>query len=243
MSVPEDFFECTNKIVLNRILSQFVLETKKTNGEPYPPSTLHQLMCGLLRHMRAIKPECPNFLDKKDTSFAGLGVMDSVFHRLHSEGLGTIVDHAKTISKEDEDKLWASGIMGIGNPKALQNAAFYIVGKMFCLRGGTELRNLKPSQIRRMNDPNQYIYNEHVSKTNNGTFKKLHVKSKNVPILENPEAGERCPVFILDMYFSKLPDEAFKKDIFFPDLSNKLQRSLLHHGILEVNLWEEILLI
>ena len=116
--------------------------------------------------------------------------------------------------------------MGVSN---LQNAAFYIVGKMFCLRGGTELRNLRPSQISRMNDPNQYVYNEYVSKTNNGTFKKFHVKSKVVPVVECPEAAERCPVFVFDKYFSKLPDEAF---IFFRPLK-QCQKSLLHHGIVE----------
>ena len=34
---------------------------------------------------------------------------------------------------------------GLNSPTALQNAAFYVVGKMFCLRGGAEHRELKKS--------------------------------------------------------------------------------------------------
>ena len=43
--------------------------------------------------------------------------------------------------------------MGTTTPRALQNAAFFIVGKMFCLRGGNELRNLKLSQIVLLHNP------------------------------------------------------------------------------------------
>ena len=37
--------------------------------------------------------------------------------------------------------------MGESTPKALQNAAFFVVGKMFSLRGGAEHRNLKISHV------------------------------------------------------------------------------------------------
>ena len=30
-----------------------------------------------------------------------------------------------------------------------------------------------------------------------------------------PQPGEHCPVHVLDLYFSKLPQEAFKQDILF----------------------------
>ena len=166
--------------------------------------------------MRTLNPNCPNFLDKKDNEFLSLhGAMDVVFHQLHSAGVGRDTKHARTLSIEDEQKLWQSGVMGTTTPAALQNATFFIVGKMFCLRGGTELRNLKPSQMKRLNDPNRYVYTEYTSKTQPGSFKKLYIKNKVVPIFECPEVGEQCPVLILDKYFSKLPPEAFSNDIFF----------------------------
>ena len=42
------------------------------------------------------------------------------------------------------------------------------------------------------------------SKTNDGSFKKLPVKGKKVPIYACPDIGERCPVHIRDKYLSKL---------------------------------------
>ena len=85
---------------------------------------------------------------------------------------------------------------------------------MFCLRGGQEHRALKLSQLQRCDD-GRYVYYENVSKNRNGSFKQLHIKNKVVPVFACPEAGERCPVCILDQYISKLPEEAKQKDLFY----------------------------
>ena len=98
--------------------------------------------------MREVNPHCPNFLDKKDACFRQLHhSLDVHFNRLHSNGIGRQVKHAEVISKSDEQRLWESGVMGVNDPKALQNAVFYTVGKMLCLRGGVEHRALKLSQL------------------------------------------------------------------------------------------------
>ena len=94
---------------------------------------------------------------------------------------------------------WSPTLHGTKTPKALQNAAFFIVGKMFCLRGSVELRELKPSQIKRYTNSDRYIYSENVSKNRNGTFKQLNIANKVIPLFSCPEAGERCPMHILDM--------------------------------------------
>ena len=41
--VPDNFFSCSDPIVFSLHLSRYVYETRKTNGEPYPPKTIHQL--------------------------------------------------------------------------------------------------------------------------------------------------------------------------------------------------------
>ena len=102
--------------------------------------------------------------------------------------------------------------MGVSTHRYLQNAAFFVVGKMFSLRGGVEHRNLKLSQLTRNHDPDHYIYQENVSNTNSGSFKKLHIKGKVVPIYASPHLGERCPVYVLDTYLSKLPQKAIECD-------------------------------
>ena len=90
--------------------------------------------------------------------------MDSRFHQLHSTGVGRETKHARVLTRDDEDKLWRSGVMGTKTPKALQNATFYVVGKMFSLRGGTELRNVKISQLKRETNPDRYVYTENMAK-------------------------------------------------------------------------------
>ena len=98
--------------------------------------------------MRECAPGCPNFLERKDSRFAQFhGTLDALFRQLHSEGIGIQTKRTETITKEDEEKLWSSGVMGESTPKALQNATFFVVGKMFSLRGGAEHRNLKISHV------------------------------------------------------------------------------------------------
>ena len=68
--------------------------------------------------------------------------------------------------------------MGLITPTVLQNAAFFIVVKMRSLHGGVEHRNLKLSQLKRYQQPDHYVYHENVSKTNDGSFKKLRIRGK-----------------------------------------------------------------
>ena len=77
------------------------------------------------------------------------------------------------------------------------------------------MRSLGISQIKRFQDPDRYIYTENVPKTNSGTFKKLHVSTKVVTVFACPEVGERCAVYLLDLYLSKLPNKAFEQDVFY----------------------------
>ena len=83
---------------------------------------------------------------------------------------------------------------------------------MFALRGGIEHRSLKLTQLKRLCSPDRYVYYENVSKNRNGSFKKINIKSKVVTVYACPEAGERCLVYILEKYISKLPSFAVDKD-------------------------------
>jgi len=128
--VPKSLLEEADAEQLNKWLSYYVAETRNTNGECYPPATLYQLLCGLLRHMRLANPATPNFLDKKDSRFRGLQtVVDNTFKKLRAEGIGCNSKHAKTLSKEEENKLWDSGVLGTPTPQALLRAVFYLNGK------------------------------------------------------------------------------------------------------------------
>ena len=212
---PSDLFDKPYPInVIISCLQRFVSEARRVDGMPYPPKTLYQILCGLLRHAREHQSNPPNFLDRKDTRFKKLhGTCDSVFHTLREQGVGADKKSAKVITKADEDELWELGVLNCTSAEGLQKAIFYYVGKVCCLRGGEEQKNLKPSQFTRLRNPEQYVYTEHGSKNRNGGFFQLYVDNKSVKIHKNKDAGERCLVYLLDLYPSKIPQRAKDKDI------------------------------
>ena len=53
-----------------------------------------------------------------------------------------------SLSEEDEDSLWESGVQRCETAKGLLNCIFFYKGKTFCLCGGQEHRELKLSQLR-----------------------------------------------------------------------------------------------
>ena len=60
--------------------------------------------------------------------------MDSHFHYLHMTGVGQETKHARVLTRDDEDKLWKSSVMGTRTSRALQK------GSVLC--GG---ENVQPS--------------------------------------------------------------------------------------------------
>ena len=183
-----------------------------------PKTPHHLLLCGVLWHMslRVVNPECSNFLDKKDSQFKSLhGTMDSHFHHLHATEVGWQTKHARVPTKDDEDKLWNSGVMGTRTPRAVQNAVFYVVGKMFSLRGGVEMRQVKISQIRR--HARQICVHRACFKVQQWNVKKsctLQTKLSQWSHVLKLMNAALC-MFWTSMCFSKLPQEAFKQDILF----------------------------
>ena len=77
------------------------------------------------------------------------------------------------------------------------------------------MREFSLSQLKRLNGPDRYVYTENVSKTNSGTFKRLSIQNKVVPVYACPDAKERCAVYLLDLYISKLPPRVLTDDIFY----------------------------
>ena len=83
---------------------------------------------------------------------------------------------------------------------------------MFCLRGGAVHRHLKLSQIQKTEKGYRYI--ENGSKNHPGGLARVNLKNKTVNIFRNPDA-DHCHCRILDLYMSKMPQEAKTKDLFY----------------------------
>lgn len=197
-------------------LRRYVVETRRSDGSKYPPSTLYQLLSGIKRHMQDIDCNAPNILDRKIPHFKELHkCIDSVFRQLRAEGVGAEVRHATVINKDEENMLWEKKVLGTATPLSLLRAVFYYNGKNFCLRGGKEHRGLKISQLSRYRNPDRYVYIENGSKNRSGGFMELHVENKVVPIYANQHCPDRCHVRLLDEYLSKVPEKARELDIFY----------------------------
>ena len=210
---PETLLDDMDPAQLNKLLAIYILaETKKVSGEPYPPSTIQSLLSGILRYMRSIDDtRAPNIFAKNDPAFRELHfTMDSVYQKLREDGVGAQKHSAEPFTVDDENKLWSLGVMGTHSPLTLLRAVFFYNSKNFCLRGGEEHRNLKLSQLKRTQKG--YTYTENSSKNRQGGVSQLKLKNKSVEILENHEAGD-CR--LLDLYISKLPEEAKTKDLFY----------------------------
>ena len=46
-------------------------------------------------------------------------ICESVFRKLHKEGIGASVNHTSVITIEEEQRLWDLAILSVGSPKGL----------------------------------------------------------------------------------------------------------------------------
>ena len=87
-------------------LPRYACETRTKDGRKYPASTILCLLGGLLREMRSVSRDCPNFMDTSDSHFRGMhSIVDSYFRKLQNEGIGASVKHASLINKDEENSM------------------------------------------------------------------------------------------------------------------------------------------
>ena len=133
---------------LANLLSHFILEVRKRNGDEFPPNYLHHIVCGIQRYLRMNGQPAINFFN--DPAFALFKMnLDAEMKRLQKKGLGSKKRQAEPISIEEEEKLWNSCLLGSNNPQALVDTMLYMNGLYFALRSGDEHRQLRfnPCQI------------------------------------------------------------------------------------------------
>ena len=167
--VPEDILTTKDK----GLLCKWLCKVCKKDGSPYPPRSIHHYLLGIQRHIRTETKQELNVINDKE--FLELrNLLDALFHKLHSAGVGTTVKRTPVLLQSDEEKLWSSDL---DTPQGLLNCVFFLNGKNFCLRGGMDHRELKLSQFKRevMLVEGKYLvrytYTEYVSKNRYGGLK------------------------------------------------------------------------
>ena len=206
--------ELTNmtKAELQHWLIRFVLEVRKQNGDVYPPSTLHHLCSGIMRHLRwSGRPELDIFKDVEFCDFRG--TLDAEMKRLQEQGVGSVKRQAEILTEADEETLWEKGLLGDSTPQSLVDTMVFYIGYYFALRSGKEHRQLRrsPSQIQIVEHPGErpfLRYTEDISKNHPGGLKGRNIKPKIVVQHANLDNPQRCFVRLFKLYVSLCPSDA-----------------------------------
>ena len=201
---------------LNSWLSCFVMEVRRQDGKAYPPNTLHQLCCGILRYVRETKPNVDIFKDPEFASFRR--TLDAEMKRLKgTPGIRSVPKQAEPISAAEEEILWCKGLLGNHSPQCLVDTMVFMAGMYFALRSGEEHRQLRMSSIELIEKPGAVpylVYKESASKNNPGGLKHRKVTTKQVTHFANTECPLRCFVQLYKQYCSHRPDNV-KDDAFY----------------------------
>lgn len=123
------------------------------------------------------------------------------------QGVGLIKRLAQIISKEQENSLWESGILGIDRRDTPLKTVFWTVGVNFGLRGGDEHRNLSRDNFKILKDEDGVRcleYTESISKTFKGEIKHRKIDPHRARACEIPNSN-RCPVNIFEKCFGVKP--------------------------------------
>ena len=173
-----------NDYELNEYISQFIHETRKKNGDRYPPRTLVNIIAGLQSMINE------NIIDgsKKVNFFRGdafakiTSSLDAAMKISTKNGLGLSKKPAEVmISHTEEKQLWEKAL-GDDEPTKLLHTLFYLNGVHFALWGGEEHAELTIDQfeISTRIENRCLIHREKQSKTFKGGLKDLQQKPKEV---------------------------------------------------------------
>ena len=206
LDCPPHLLLCTPQ-QLDYWISKFILEVRKADRAPYPPNSLHQIVCSIQRYVREHRPAV-NFL--KDAEFAGLRrTLDSEMKHLRAEGCG-VMPRAEPLTVEEENQLWQCRLLGECSPQALLDTMLFLCGMYFALRSGQEHRNLVMSQIKIVEptngSPSYIAYTENVSKNHSDGLAQRKVEPKQVIHHQNLENPSRCLVRLMKLYLSHCPN-------------------------------------
>ena len=206
-------------------MCRFVLEICQRDGERYPPASLYQLCCGFLCHLRAAGQAEVNIFEQAEFHMF-CTTLDSEMKRLSSTGQYIHKRQAEPITVEDESLLWELGLLDTTSPTVLLHTLVYMVGLYFALRSGSEHIRLRytPAQIQlieKSHSPPYLIYQEDISKTNQGGLHSRTKQPKKVIHYANTTNQDRCFIHIYKTYMSKCPSDRPADAFYLQPLQNQ----------------------
>ena len=168
------------------------------------------MCCGLLRQLRAAGRAEVNIFEQAEFHMFRT-TLDSEMKRLIISSTGQYIHkrQAEPITVEDESEL---GLLGTTSPTVLLHTLVYMVGLYFALRSGSEHRRLRhtPAQIQLIEKSHSrpyLIYQEDISKTNQGGLHSRTKQPMKVVHYANTTNPDRCFIHIYKTYMSKCPSD------------------------------------
>ena len=149
----------------------------------------------------------PEFQTARDVKRAKLKV-------LKTTGKGNRPHRAAPITRQEEDKLYESGQLGLASPMSLLTTVWMLTTMLFGHRGRQECRQLKWGDIKLQKDENgrEYLeFNERLTKTRDGgeSSGSRHFAPKS---FENEANPARCPVAAYKEYAKRRPARMMEPD-------------------------------
>ena len=151
----------------NYALPRFLCEAQTKNGNYYLPDTLRQIVISLQKFLE-VGGRVEKFLS--DAKYKTIqDTMDDLVIQRTEAGMACNKKQAKVITKDMEDIMWTTGVLGDKNPRQLVDTLLYLLGLHLALRGRDEHRSLRfqPSQItvKTSEDGRKFLeYRENVTK-------------------------------------------------------------------------------
>lgn len=203
-----------SKEELNSCLKSFYTTARKQDGQFYKASSLKSIRGAIDRYLRS-PPRCKQFSIVADAAFTEANkILDAFVKDLRKSGKISGVIHKKAITKEQIDKLFQSGELGLADtkdPAQLQRTAWFYIGLFFGRRGRENQRQMKPAMLVLRTTPQGQEYFElnrqfpgavAATKNHQGGLNDDEDES-DAKIFSVPESP-RCPVKTLKNYLSHL---------------------------------------
>ena len=196
---------------LNTALCMFMKEVKSSqNGTDYSPRSVMAILNAIQHFICAHFKSAFSFLDTTDPTFQELRhVLDEKIKELTKKGLGE-KKQSKIITEEEEDEMWARGVLGTHTPQVLLNTVIYTLGTAFSLKAGNVYRRLSAgpaSQITVKSNAQGRRYLEYkddtaMSQPGNRKKRKTQILQKCIQAFDEPSRPDRCIVRIYEKYMS-----------------------------------------
>ena len=179
---------------------------RKVNGEEFPGKTLYEILISLQMYLEIHW----KLLD--DSEFVNVKfTLDNLMKKCTEDGIGHHVHKAKVLSYEEEDHLWACGLLGSSNPEQMLNTLVFLIGLHCCLCAGKEHHALRAPGFNSQfcftfpNGVRHLVYKEDEGlKTNKGGLKHRRHETKEVTVFP-AENHEHCLVALFTKYCRLLP--------------------------------------